>query len=293
MKKITSDLHRKSIYASHPAQTSARTRAAAVEIVHGHRIAIDARDDERTGGIPLIGSLLSQRGLLVFFLLALLAGAAVVLLFFNFRHATIYGSTKYSQEQIESFITRGRLGDNTFVMALKYHQRPVRNIPFVDRIDIDIVNPSTVRVNVREKPLDGVVESEEGNVFLSSDGTVQTISGRSFKEVTKISGVTLADAAAGEEVMAADEENQARLDLVLDLLRAVEKYELHADAVDSDANGNITVTFGRVRIKLGKTGFDQKMHKIHQIAPYLEGRRGVISMTGYNYDGANIVLSAR
>ena len=293
MKKLTSDLHKESVYASHPAQASARSRGPAVEIVHGRRIAIDATADGTARGLSLPGSLISLQGLLVFLLLAMFAGSAVILLFFNFRHATIYGSTKYSQEQIESFITRGRLGNNTFVMALKYHQRAVRNIPFIDRIDIDIVSPTTVRVNIREKPLDGVIESEKGNVFLSSDGIVQTVSGRSFEEVTKISGVTLAESSAGEVVAGADEENEARLALVLDLLRAVDKYEMHADAVDSDANGNITVTFDRVRIKLGKTGFDQKMHKIHQIAPWLEGKRGVISMTGYSYDGTNIVLSAR
>ena len=85
----------------------------------------------------------------------LIRTAAVILMFFNFETATVYGNTKYSQEQIESFITRGRLGDNTFVMALKYHNRKVEGIPFVDRIDIDIVSPSTVRVNIAEKPLDG------------------------------------------------------------------------------------------------------------------------------------------
>ena len=123
-------------------------------VVSGRRIRVE---------ISSIGRLFTLRGILLLLFSVVSVSAAVILMLFNFETAAIYGNTKYSPEQIESFITRGNLGENTFVMALKYHHRKVSDIPFIDRIDIDIVNPSTVRVNIIEKPTDGCI-SYKGNI---------------------------------------------------------------------------------------------------------------------------------
>jgi len=207
---------------------------------------------------------------------------------FNFEKAVIYGNTKYSQKQIESFITRGRLGENTFVMALKFHHRTVTDIPFVDQIDIDIVSPSTVRVNIKEKPLDACVIREDDKVYFSKEGVVQTISGRSVENTTVVNGLDLKAPVTGSAVEA---DNQTGKALVLDLLRAMDRYGIHADSIDVDKRNNLTASFGQVLVKLGKTGYDGKMYKIHQMATGLKDRSGVISMTGFDYDGENIVLS--
>lgn len=222
---------------------------------------------------------------------ALTVGAAVILMFFNFEKATIYGNTKYSQQQIESFITRGTLGENTFVMALKYHHRKVSDIPFVDRIDIDIVSPSTIRVNIIEKPTDGCIFYNGSNVYFSKEGIIQTVSGRKVENTTLVNGIVLTHANTGAMILA---KNQLGLDLSLELMRAADKYGIKVDSIDVDARNNLTFSIGDVKVRVGKTGYDNKMFKLHRIYPYLEGRSGVISMSGYKdtYDSNyNIVLS--
>ena len=258
-------------------------------IVSGRRIRVETPDR------PLLRSLkgiLTLRGILLVLISGLFVAAAVILMLFNFEYATIHGNTKYSQEQIESFITRGFLGDNTFVMAVKYHHRKVTGIPFVDQIDIDIVNPSTIRVNITEKPTDGCIFYKGSNVYFSNDGIIQTVSGRTVEDTTVVNGVVLTHSETGARIQA---KNQLGLDLTLELLRAADKYGIRADSIDVDSKSNLTVTFGDVKVLVGKTGFDQKMYKMHQILPYLEGRSGIISMTGYeddyNVETGNIVLS--
>ena len=260
---------------------------AANEIVKGYRIT----DAEPILTLPSLGrlrSLITLRGIIVAFVAAITMAAAVILMTFNFEKAVIYGNTKYSQKQIESFITRGRLGENTFVMALKFHHRTVTDIPFVDQIDIDIVSPSTVRVNIKEKPLDACVIREDDKVYFSKEGVVQTISGRSVENTTVVNGLDLKAPVTGSAVEA---DNQTGKALVLDLLRAMDRYGIHADSIDVDKRNNLTASFGQVLVKLGKTGYDGKMYKIHQMATGLKDRSGVISMTGFDYDGENIVLS--
>lgn len=251
-------------------------------VVSGRRIRVE---------MPAIGRLFTLRGILLLLLSFLSVSAAVILMLFNFETAAIYGNTKYSPEQIESFITRGNLGENTFVMALKYHHRKVTDIPFIDRIDIDLVSPSTVRVNITEKPTDGCISYKGNNVYISKEGLIETVSKRTVEDTTIISGVVLTHSNTGTQVLA---KNQLGLDLSLELLRAADKYGIRADSIDVDEKSNLTVMFNDVKVRLGKTGFDHKMFRMHQILPYMQGCSGTISMTGYESGygkESNIVLS--
>lgn len=246
------------------------------------------RVKEQESLLRALGRSFSIRGFLLLVLAALSISAALVLMLFNFKKAVITGNTKYSQKQIESFITQGKLGENTFVMALKYHNRTVKGIPFVDRIDVDILNPSTVRVNIIEKPLDGYVVRGDDKIYFSKEGVVQTISGRTDENVTVVNGIELVNPQTDAQVQA---KNQSGMDNVLTLLSAMERYDLKADSIDVDRLGSITVTFGDVRLTVGKTGYDMKMYKVHQIFPFFKGKSGCISMTGSDFRGDNIVLS--
>lgn len=273
---------------AHAAGSRAKVHPGEAGIVSGRRIRID------TPSRPVLQSIrrvLTLRNILLALISGVFIAAAVILMLFNFEYATIYGNTKYSNEQIESFITQGYLGENTFVMAVKYHHRKVSDIPFVDQIDIDLVNPSTVRVNITEKPTDGCIFYKGNNVYVSKEGVIQTVSRRNVEETTVIKGVVLTHSNTGSQVLA---KNQLGLDLSLELIRAAAKYGIRADSIDVDQKSSLTASFGDVKVLVGKTGYDEKMYKMHQILPYLEGRSGVISMIGYE-DGdtsnENIVLS--
>ena len=246
------------------------------------------RAKEQESMLRALGRSFSIRSFLLLMLAALSITAALVLMLFNFKKAVINGNTKYSQKQIESFITQGRLGENTFVMALKYHNRAVKGIPFIDRIDVDIINPSTVRVNITEKPLDGYIVRGDDKIYFSKGGIVQTISGRTDENVTLVNGIEVVNPETDAYLQA---KNQSGMDNVLALLNAMDRYDLKADSIDVDRLGSITVTFGDVRLSVGKTGYDMKMYKVHQIFPFFKGRKGCISMTGSDFRGDNIVLS--
>lgn len=246
------------------------------------------RAKEQESMLLALGRSFSIRSFLLLMLAALSITAALVLMLFNFKKAVINGNTKYSQKQIESFITQGRLGENTFVMALKYHNRTVKGIPFIDRIDVDIINPSTVRVNITEKPLDGYIVRGDDKIYFSKGGIVQTISGRTDENVTLVNGIEVVNPETDAYLQA---KNQSGMDNVLALLNAMDRYDLKADSIDVDRLGSITVTFGDVRLSVGKTGYDMKMYKVHQIFPFFKGRKGCISMTGSDFRGDNIVLS--
>ncbi len=265
-----------------------RSGTASAEALRRSASRYRTKAEEAGTSLRALGKLFSIRNLILMLFAALTISAALILMLFNFEKAVVYGNTMYDQKQIEHFITQGRLGENTFVMALKYHNRTVEGLPFVDRIDIDIVSPSTVRVNITEKPLDARVSYGENEVYLSKEGIIQTVSYRTNENTTVVKGLQVVDPETGTRVEA---KNQTGLDNTLKLLNVMDRYDLHADSIDVDDLGNLTVAFGDVSVKVGKSEYDIKMYKIHQICKYFKGRSGIISMTGSDYAGENIVLS--
>lgn len=260
------------------------------EIVKGKRIRFKAVPEYEAGIFSRIFKKMSLRFLLSSAAVLFVLAAVFVLMTFNLKKTTVYGTDMYSQDQIESFITGGYLGRNTFIMALKYHNRTVKDIPFIDRIDVDITSPSTVRVNIKEKPVDGFVFYKGKNVYVSKEGVIQTVSKTKVEKSTQIQGVVLTHSKTGSRALA---KNQYGLDISLELMKIMEKYGIRQDAdrISVDEKNRLTVTFGDVKVQLGRSGYDEKLYKIQQILPDLKGRSGIINMTGLNdYSNLNIVL---
>ena len=199
-----------------------RSGTASAEALRRSASRYRTKAEEAGTSLRALGKLFSIRNLILMLFAALTISAALILMLFNFEKAVVYGNTMYDQKQIEHFITQGRLGENTFVMALKYHNRTVEGLPFVDRIDIDIVSPSTVRVNITEKPLDARVSYGETEVYLSKEGIIQTVSYRTNENTTVVKGLQVVDPETGTRVEA---KNQTGLDNTLKLLNVMDRYD--------------------------------------------------------------------
>lgn len=260
------------------------------EIVKGKRIRFKAVPKYEAGLFSRIYKKISLRILLFSAAFLFVVAAVVVLMTFNLKRTVVHGTDIYDQEEIESFITKGYLGRNTFVMALKYHNRAVKDIPFIDRIDVDITSPSTIRVNIKERPADGYVFYKSRYVYVSREGVIQAVSKDAVKKATQIKGVVLTHSKTGNRALA---KNQYGLDISLELMKIMEKYGILAEAgcISVDEKSRLTVSFGDVKVQLGRSGYDEKMYKIQQILPNLKGRSGIINMTGLDdYSNLNIVL---
>ena len=69
-------------------------------------------------------------------------------------------------------VESGWFGDNTLVVSLKYNNRSIKNIPFVETMDVKVVNRHTVRVQVYEKALAGYVQYLDHYMYFDNDGIV-------------------------------------------------------------------------------------------------------------------------
>ena len=93
-------------------------------------------------------------GILNFLLLAFY----FVLIHYAVKNVIVDGNKHYSAEEIKSMIMTGWLGDNSLYLSIKYKNKEIKDVPFVETMDVVVQSNDTIRISVYEKALAGYVE---------------------------------------------------------------------------------------------------------------------------------------
>lgn len=216
-------------------------------------------------------------------LAALLVGA-----FFVFRVTEIeyIGDDHYSNEELNE-----KLFDNAKPNALFYflfEQANHRDIPFIQKYDVEIRWPSKMVVTIYEKPVIGYVNYMGSNMYFDRDGVVVESSNRVLSGVPRIDGLKFKEIILNSKLEVGNEEIYGR---VLDLTQGFDKYDLKADKIYFDDDGNVTMTMADVKVILGKCdNLSDKLYELKQMLPQLEGRRGVLHMEDYTEDTRSVIF---
>lgn len=207
-------------------------------------------------------------------LAALTVGATV---FFQVEQIEVSGNQRYTQEEIVA-MTGIKAGDNLFRMnkfAIQDHVK--EEMPYIEDILIRRKLPSTITIAVQEwgavaqvLPTSGweapepedVEEGEEAVLPVATTKTwLISVGGKVLEEAggedtrLKISGLTGLDTEEGF-MLTVPEEEQLRLDSVIDLLGELESREMLADMSSLDVGSTTLVLeyLGRYDVKLPMSG---------------------------------------
>ncbi len=187
-----------------------------------------------------------------------------------YKVTTVYvdGNVHYTNEEVMDMVMKGRYGKNSLYLAMKYKDKGVEGIPFVEKMDVNILTPNTIRISVYEKALAGYVEYLGRYMYFDRDGTVVESSSERTRGIPQVTGLRFDYVVVNEPLPVENDEIFKR---ILDITQLLNKYELTADKIFFDSSYNLTLFFGEVRVTLGSSSeIDQKIIKLKNILPELE-----------------------
>ena len=239
--------------------------------------------------IMLLGS---SRGfgflIFCFFLLVILISLLYVSQKFKVRTVYVQGNKHYTNEEIQNMVMSGKLGDNSIFLSLKYRNKGVENVPFVEKMDVEIMSPDTIKIYVYEKALAGYVEYLGRNMYFDKDGIIVEISAEKTLGIPQVTGLDFGYVVLYEKLPV---ENDTVFRLVLNITQVLNKYELATDRIYFDSKYQITLYFGDAKAKIGGDDYlDEKVMKLKTILPELEGKKGTLHMENYSEDMQNITF---
>lgn len=222
--------------------------------------------------------------LTVFLTLAFLLVGGGIYIINNYRVTTVYvdGSVHYTNEEIMDMVMGGRLGDNSLFLSLKYQDKGVENIPFIETMDVTIEARDTIRITVYEKALAGYVKYLGRYVYFDKDGIVVETSEEKTAGIPQVTGL------AFDHVILHDRlpvDRPELFDEILNITQQLDKYSLTADRIYFDSTYQVTLYFGDAKVALGdNVDIDEKIMKLQHILPNLLGKSGTLDMREYSED---------
>ena len=213
--------------------------------------------------------------------------------YFGFNHFTVKtvivdGNVHYSDEEITEMVLGGRLGKNSLYLTMKYRNKQIEDVPFIETMDVTIVSADTVKITVYEKTMAGYVEYMDRYFYFDKDGTVVESSDIRTLGIPQIKGLDFDHIVLLEKLPVEDD---TIFNHILDISQLMDKYGIVAEQIYFDKDYKITLYFGDAKIKLGNTEYiDEKIMKLKMILPSIEGKRGTLRMENYTPDSTNVTF---
>lgn len=228
-------------------------------------------------------------GFAVFLLIlfALVGGGLFVMSKFQVKNIQVEGNVHYSQEEIIDLVLTDRLSYNSLYLSLKYRNRQIRDIPFVETMSVSVLSPDTVKIIVYEKTVAGYVEYLGRFMYFDRDGIVVESSETRTMGIPQVTGVEFDHVVLYEPLPVKDPSIFMQ---ILSITQVLSKYNISTDKIYFNENDEITLYFDQVRARLGSDDLEEKVMRLQHILPHLEGERGVLEMENYTGESDNITF---
>ena len=226
-------------------------------------------------------------------LICILSVVAILLLvsYFMLMHyavktVVVEGNKHYSAQEIQNFVVKGYLGDNSLYLSLKYKNKEITDIPFIETMDVNVVSNDTIKIMVYEKSLAGYVEYLGRYMYFDNDGMIVEASKVTTSGIPQVTGLDFDHVVLYEKLPVSDD---SVFQNILTITKLLNKYNVNCDKIQFDSNYNVTLGYKKVKVYLGKMeNLDEKVMQLPYILPELEGKCGTLDLQNYSSDKKTI-----
>ena len=216
--------------------------------------------------------------LLVFILLAAVA-VLIALTGFKLKKVQVSGNELYSDQQIKDSVLNDEYSWNTLYVVLKYRLFKMKEIPFIEEMEIELLAPDEIHIQVYEKAMIGYIQANDRNVYFDKDGFVVEISKRKIENVPKVDGIECRKVIVYEKLNLKDEQ---ALSLLLTFSQQLMKYELVPEMIAFREDRSLSAVFGKVKAEIGDSEYlVEKVMRLDAIMPQLKGKKGTLHLENW------------
>ena len=242
------------------------------------------RDEDFIPHLQLKIRLIIALGIIV----VLLSVVYFLLIHYEVRNVVVEGNKHYSSKEIQDMVMTGYLGDNSLYLSMKYKNKEISDIPFIETRDIIVTSNDTIKIMVYEKSLAGFVEYLGRYMYFDNDGVVIEAAKVPTKGIPQVIGLEFDHIVLYEKLPV---DNDAIFQDILTITKLLNKYNMICEKIQFDANYQITLGYGKVKVNIGKLeNLEEKLMQLPYILPSLEGESGTLDLQNYTSDKKSITF---
>lgn len=233
---------------------------------------------------------------------------------FHIKKLEVVGAQRYTPEQITAHVMQTKQDSNALYLYLKYHYFTNVRMPFVEKIDVEMVDSHTVTIFVYEKMVAGCVEFMGEYLYFDKDGIIVESSSKRLEDIPVIKGLQFnkivlneklelqknalqksevqtdvaktddekTDEVQKDEVQMNEVQMNELFDTIINLTQLVKKYDLGVKTISFNNKYEVTVDCGDIKVLLGKKStYDEVLSELKNILTETKGMQLTIDMRNY------------
>lgn len=228
--------------------------------------------------------------LIIVLVILIIFCASIIIVREKFRVSIvdIEGNEHYTTREIRDLVMDGPYGNNSIYLYFKYKNKSINDIPFIEKMDVKILSPTHIRIDVYEKAVAGYIEYLGHYIYFDREGIAVESSTETTSGIPFVTGLEFDHIVLHQKLPAKNEKIFAK---ILSITQLLTKYDIPTDKIYFDNDENITLYYGDVRILIGTDKYiDEKINELSLLLPKLEGYSGVLHMENYKGEGGNFTL---
>ncbi|WFR54998.1 cell division protein FtsQ/DivIB [Anaerocolumna sp. AGMB13025] len=229
-------------------------------------------------------------GLMKLLILCLVIIIPAFILFITCRLDTVIveGSNHYTKEELQDKVITKKTDRNTILLYLRYKYGKVDSIPFVEDIDIKLVNKNTVKIQVYEKVITGCIELMGEYMYFDKDGIVVESSDEKLPDVPFVTGLSFDRIILYEKLKV---QQKSLFTVILNLTQLIKKFDIKVEKIQFDSSQEVTLYSGNIKILLGKRDtYDEQISELMNLLPKTKGQKITLDMRDFK-EGQNEIIA--
>ena len=199
----------------------------------------------------------------------------------------------YTEEEIKDFVIKGLLDNNAIYLFLKYRYSPQEEIPFVEQIDVELINKNKVKLTAYDKNIIGCTDYMNQYLYFDKDGNFVEASDVIKEDVAYVSGINFSEINLHEKMKV---DNDGLFDTIISITQQISQYGLEVSEINFDEEYNITLICGKVTVKLGKhETYDEQLALIKNMLDEAKTNdmEGVLHLENYIEGQKNFIFDTK
>ncbi|MBQ4283193.1 MAG: hypothetical protein IJB96_04620 [Lachnospira sp.] len=196
------------------------------------------------------------------------------------------GSDYYGKEELNQLIFGS---DAPNALLYKFFGDKDKEIPFVEKYDVDIEWPNKMIVTVYDKPIVGYINYMGCNMYFDREGMVVESSSKSYEGVPEVYGLKFDSIVLNTKLDVGDNDMFAR---ILELTQGFDKYELDIDRIVFNSSYEVILDIDDIKVELGEPkDCTDRLYILKQMSAGLEGLKGTLKLSDYDGTQTSIIFT--
>ena len=206
---------------------------------------------------------LKKRIVIYISIILFLVFVVILLLLFRLENVIVEKSGDYySDDEIREKVLNGKFDNITYLFALRAETGGLDPIPFVEKIDYEVIDRNTVKIYVYERQIAGSVPVMGKYFCFDREGIVTDSTDSQPQGTIVVTGIDVGDVVIGQRI----DSGRDVFKNLMDIVTLLNKNNIDAKEISYDFRGNVTLMIDDDEVLLGeKDSYDLEINNLSNI----------------------------